>query len=203
MTVRKLEKIAGENLTLNDIKEIIFDILPYITEGKIRLLIYNVFPGDDSTCVATDVSISYQNEISFKMKCINQKGYIHDAEAVGMDYFDYIIILTERLFPSEETEAYQSAKNIVDKLSKIIKNKNSVIKATLYLSPTSTELKITATSRDVVKVLNKWYNEWLLTGKYTPVFLFKTMVYAAKKSGIPISSTVFEKECNSFISLLY
>ena len=203
MKLSDIERFAGEELTLDDIKRIIPNILSYITSGKVRLFLYNVFPEDNSICIATDIAISYTNDIDFKIKCIDPTGYTFYGDTLAMDYFKYILVITEKAFPNEELEVFKDIKEIADELSKIEEVKKKVIKATLYLSTQQVELGVEISIPDVAKILEEWFRDWLGTGRYTPVFLFKTMVHALQKSGLSVVPTILEREYHSLISLLY
>jgi len=45
-----------------------------------------------------------------------------------------------------------------------------------------------------MRELNEWFRRWLATGRYTPLFLFNTMVHVLREMSMRVVATVIERE---------
>jgi hypothetical protein len=203
MDKRELEQLCGERLSLDKIKEVITSILPYITSGKIRFFIYNIFPDENLVCVANDVSLSYYNDVMFRTTCFDETGSSSNAETLAMDYFEYMLVITEKMVnEAEGFEVYDDIEDISKELAKVEELKKKPLKLFLRLS-SKVEFSVETPIPELRKLLEDWYYEWLTTGRYTPVFLFKLMVNQLRKHGLIVIPNILETEYNPLLSLLY
>jgi len=189
-----VEGVAGRELTLEELKRVIGSAAPHIADGSVRLLIYGVFPEEDGkgpVCIATDVS-TLQGDILLKAKCLDSRGSATSVEAIAMDCYKYVFVITGDAAPSRELEVYRDMERVARRLYRNRKARKGVIKVTLMLTPSQAELEVESISAEAVRELNGWFRRWLATKRYTPLFLFNTMVRVLRENSMRVLATVME-----------
>jgi len=200
----EVEKVAGRELGLEELKRVIGSAAPHIADGSVRLLLYGVFPEEDGkgpVCVATDVSVS-QGDIILRARCLDSRGSATTVETLAMDYYRYVFVITGEAAPSRELEVYRDMERVALRLRRNREARRGVIKATLLLSPPRAELEVDSISAEAIRELKEWYRRWLATGRYTPLFLFNTMVRALREKSLRVIATVIEREGGAPLTLL-
>jgi len=203
LSLGEVEKIAGRALALDEVRGVIADVAPWVLEGSVRLLIYDVHPGEDSVCVATGISLPGREDVVLRVKCVDRGGLVSHVETLAMDYYRYVLVITSRAPPSRELEACRDMEKVAARLRRDREARGSNIHALLILSPPAAELSVNSRSALAIKELHGWYARWLATGRYTPVFLFNAMVHILRKKGMRINPAVLEAGNSPLAELLY
>lgn len=201
--IRKIEKFCGEPLSLNNIKDIINDIFPFLSSEEIRMFIYNMYPEENTICYTDKISF-IGNEIEIDAKCLDKDETETIVTTIAMDYYTYMIVMTEKMLPHiEKTEVYKDIDKIGKELSEIEEIKDKPIRIDLFLSLSSAELGVRINDQEIEKILKDWYVDWLGTRRYTPVLLFKLLTNVLRKHKLIIIDNIIEKSYSSLVNLLY
>lgn len=197
-----IEDICGRELSLDEFKSTLPGILSYITNGKIRVFIYNVEPPERTFCVLRDVAFSHHSDILLKMACVDGDGITYNTTSVAMDHFIFVYVATAKMKEEmKHSKPVTELSKIVRKITRTPGMKRKLIKIYLYLTKNNVKLE---TNLDVSlsKPIIDWFRKWVING-YTPVLLFELLVMTMRENNLIVVPNLVNLDNDFVINLLY